>query len=576
MKTCQKNLSLKKRIFILFFCILTLMVCAYIFVITRFITQFTQKQLDFDYNTILSEASDTLENILWNLTLTSQQLLDSKELLKNIESYLSTEDLLEKKDCYYEMLNTVSSLTMSNTDIALIYLYDIDENEIIYNTLPNIKSSDSPVLYQNSDYTFYGPGKSQSNFVGSPVVCLKRQFEDENGHRFLLSIESGYYSLDKPFHSAEQKSSYFIFTDEKKSVIYNTLPKSWTVPDIMKSLSLNARHDFHSFCKTGPHGWSVYIVIPNDIYAHDYRMVLRDFGICTLIISIIVSFLAIYFWKSVYHPLQLFDNQLNRLLSDDDSLEEIHSSIPEYDHLLQKILVLQQQIQQMIQQFVNQEKLHSRMQLEKLRAQINPHFLMNTLNTLHWMALMKHETEIDRITQSLSHLLSYNLDKQSYSTNLERELMALKEYVTLQKVRYAFQFDISFYPENTTLNYPCPKFILQPLIENSLSHGYQENMDIYLTVHVNDSIEIIIRDTGAGIQENTLLKLQQLTPIPESHLSDNMQFGIGLQYVVQSLNDFYGGNYNFSITSSLGNGTEITLNFPKLKGGGYHAENINY
>lgn len=97
MKTCQKNLSLKKRIFILFFCILTLMVCAYIFVITRFITQFTQKQLDFDYNTILSEASDTLENILWNLTLTSQQLLDSKELLKNIESYLSTEDLLEKK-----------------------------------------------------------------------------------------------------------------------------------------------------------------------------------------------------------------------------------------------------------------------------------------------------------------------------------------------------------------------------------------------------------------------------------------------------------------------------------------------
>ena len=85
------------------------------------------------------------------------------------------------------------------------------------------------------------------------------------------------------------------------------------------------------------------------------KQVPKDGLSCTLIISIIVSFLAIYFWKSVYHPLQLFDNQLNRLLSDDDSLEEIHSSIPEYDHLLQKILVLQQQIQQMIQQFVNQE-----------------------------------------------------------------------------------------------------------------------------------------------------------------------------------------------------------------------------
>ena len=79
---------------------------------------------------------------------------------------------------------------------------------------------------------------------------------------------------------------------------------------------------------------------------------------------------------------------------------------------------------------------------------------------MHWVALINKQPEIDSITQALSHLLSYNLDKDNVSTNLERELSALQEYVQLQKVRYDFRFEI-LRPENgEPLNYPCPKFLL--------------------------------------------------------------------------------------------------------------------
>ena len=105
-------------------------------------------------------------------------------------------------------------------------------------------------------------------------------------------------------------------------------------------------------------------------------------------------------------------------------------------------------------------------ELKFLKSQINPHFLMNTLNTIHWMALMNQQTEIDGITQALSHLLIYNLDKDSSNTTLQRELSAVNEYVRLQKVRYQFTYCETILPADSFLGFPCPKFILQPFVEN--------------------------------------------------------------------------------------------------------------
>lgn len=147
----------------------------------------------------------------------------------------------------------------------------------------------------------------------------------------------------------------------------------------------------------------------------------------------------------------------------------------------------------------------------------------------------------------------------------------MKEYAVLQKIRYQFQLDLILPEHASELNYPCPKFILQPLIENSLTHGFRNNMTISLEIRLNDYIEIVVRDDGTGMDEDTLSRLRKLEPASNQISPENAQFGIGLHYVVQSLNDFYHGDYEFSIDSTAGSGTVIYMKVPKVKGGGYYA-----
>lgn len=571
----QKSLSLKARIFIFFFGILLLMTGTYIFAVSRFITRSTVEQLDADYNEILSQTCDTVEGTLWNLTLSSQQLLENRDIRQSLTGYLHETDPYARQTYYGNLLETVASLTMSNSDVALFYFLEPQSGEIIYSSLPADRMEGSyPALCRNGDFLFQGPCKSQSSFISNPVVLLNRSGQLDNDSEIVLSMESGYYSLDAPLQAAERKSAYLAFWNSDGALVYDTLPQEWDSAALLSDITAGNHPDFRCFSRQTQQGWGVSIVIPSSVYDKDYRLALQDFILSTTVAAVFVGAFAIYFWKSIYHPLQLFDSQLNTLLSSDVSAERFHSSIPEYEHLLGRISVLQKQIQSMLQKAVEQEKRNARIQTEKLRAQINPHFLMNTLNTLHWMALMNHQPDMDRITQSLTHLLSYNLDKESEYTNLKNELSALKEYMALQQVRYQLQFEIDVPQEPAGLNYPCPKFILQPLAENALMHAYKEGMTIAVKVRVDDEwISVSLRDTGQGMDEEALRQLRQKLDryASSSEEEDEVRPGIGLQYVVRSLHTFYHGIYEFRVESRQGEGTEMLLRLPKVRGGGYHA-----
>ncbi len=282
-----------------------------------------------------------------------------------------------------------------------------------------------------------------------------------------------------------------------------------------------------------------------------------------------------YFFKSTYKPLTLIEKQLNSFLSDDMQSGELQTNIPEYHNLFVRIKSLQKEVNYLLNKTKEEEKINYTIQLEKLRSQINPHFIMNTLNTLHWLALINDEPEIDNITQSLSHLLSYNLDKDNISTTLNKELITITYYADLQKVRYNFSLNITKEPDDDLLDYACPKFILQPIIENSILHGYKDNMQINIHVVVHDHITIHINDNGTGIGADTLNKLiilynsKQYCNRPYIDLKDEQSdehFGIGLSYIFQSLDDFYSGHYCFNISSVYGEETHIEITIPQMKG----------
>lgn len=584
------KISLKWRIFVFF--LITLLGMCSIFGISfyRFVSRSTFEKMDREYAALASDLNETSSDLLWKLTLTSQQILENEELQETLVSYQEEINPYQKQVCYSHLLDLVSSLTVSESDIALFYFFDPSDREIIYSTLPvdQISNMDSLCLYQNSLFKYHGPTSSQSSFLGNPVFILDRKSTLPNGNDIYFSIETGYYSLDNVFRKLSEKSAYVIFTNADGTVLYNSMPESMQKQqNILKILS-GKNPAFHTFSETASQGWSTHVAVPLSAYTSQYRESLQSFLLVMVLLAAAALVFAFFFWRSIYHPLQLFDQQLGLVLSDQPVTGSDSTNIPEFHSLFRKVELLQQQVQQALDATVQKEKENTKIQLEKLRAQINPHFLMNTLNTIHWMALMNQQTEIDGITQALSHLLIYNLDKDSSNTTLQRELGAVNEYVRLQKVRYQFTYCETILPADTFLGFPCPKFILQPFVENSLSHGYVENMKIEVTVENRENdLQITVSDTGTGMTEEKLQNIRQAissvsaqtrntadaSPVPIAGQSGK---GIGLSYVIGILFSYYQGKASLTAESAPDSGTRFCLILPKLKGCGYqNAENTD-
>lgn len=618
------RISLRLRIFTIFLGILAASVVIFILSFYRFVSKTTYENLDKEYLGMVNDLSDTSQNLLWKLTLTSQQLLENEGIQDAIVHYQESSNPYQRQTYYSDLLNLVSSYTMADTDVALLYFYDPKTQDIIYSSLPvDQPQSMDQCLYQNDLFSYEGPASSQSNILSNPVFILDRPFLLPNNRQILFSVESGYYSLDRQFQALAQKSAYAVFCNGQGQILYNSMPDSLLQNVDIHQLLLGKNPDFHVFSQQASQGWYTYIIVPKSVYLSQYQNGLLTFSKYILIFAVILLFFAFTFWRSIDCPLQLFDRQLESIVTGREVSGENPSSIPEFDLLFRKIKFLQQQVQKMLEQAVVQERANTKSQLEKLRAQINPHFLMNTLNTIHWLALMNKQPEIDSITQSLAHLLSYNLDKDSYHTNLQRELDAVSEYVRLQKVRYQFEYHMQILPEDSALNYPCPKFILQPFIENALTHGYRENMKITISVSAQENEALItIADTGAGMSHNQLEAVRELlapavssgadvpfrgfpsssssgfSPSGSSSCKESSEErvrpatpasgetsvvmnrssgkGIGLSYVAGILRLYYKEPCRITAESEPEHGTTFCIHLPKLKGRGYNAENTDH
>lgn len=138
------------------------------------------------------------------------------------------------------------------------------------------------------------------------------------------------------------------------------------------------------------------------------------------------------------------------------------------------------------------------MEYEKLVYQINPHFLLNVLNSIQWMAQMSHQKDIGEYTGALKKLLSYNLGKEGRETTLRKEIEMVKKYIFLQQKRYDFEVDISV-EEGEYLNVPTVRMMLQPLVENAIRYGLGEEGKI--------AIQTVLTKTESGRCDNRRFRI---------------------------------------------------------------------
>ena len=204
---------------------------------------------------------------------------------------------------------------------------------------------------------------------------------------------------------------------------------------------------------------------------------------------------------------------------------------------------------------VERQKELNDTRIRMMQSQLNPHFLFNTLNTLKWIATLNHVTPVSHGIDALSSLLQSTLIKKDELIPFDDELRNLKNYCDIQQLRYAGRFEMEYQIEDAAGYWTVPRFILQPLVENSILHGTADEDD-FVTITVRATVSenlltIHISDTGCGFDPRAIKE------------KNSERFsGIGLSNVDERMRLHYGNEYGLTIESAPGIGTQCILCIP--------------
>jgi two-component system, sensor histidine kinase YesM len=207
-------------------------------------------------------------------------------------------------------------------------------------------------------------------------------------------------------------------------------------------------------------------------------------------------------------------------------------------------------------------------QLRTLQAQINPHFLNNTLHLIGGMALEKDAPEIYRVTRVIGDLLRYSISTGNDLVSFQDELKHMKNYIFIQEQRFTGRCNVVVHNDEQSLENWLPKFTLQPLVENAFEHGLQKKEGSWLievrVKRVRNQILIAVQDNGVGLDEEKLLNIRNgLRFGNESHVKSleeelsGKRKGIGLKNVDSRLKLQFGERYGIRIFSKIGKGTLV-------------------
>ncbi len=233
--------------------------------------------------------------------------------------------------------------------------------------------------------------------------------------------------------------------------------------------------------------------------------------------------------------------------------EEIYNLSCEFEGMVH-------QINELIADNKQAERNKRHAELALLQAQINPHFLYNTLDTIIWLIESDQKQESIDMVNSLSDFFRFSLSRGKDAITLREEKRHVLSYLQIQKTRYADRMDYEIDIPEELDEYIIPKLTLQPLVENSIYHGIKMQREkgsiIIKGRDFVDRVSITVSDTGAGMTKERLDELNQT-------LSGGQKLGFGLRTVDERIKLFFGDEYGIKISSQEGKGTDITIIIPK-------------
>ena len=293
-----------------------------------------------------------------------------------------------------------------------------------------------------------------------------------------------------------------------------------------------------------------------------------EFLIITLLglLFVVIIFIIVYVSKmteTITKPLTMLAGRVEDITRGDfEAKKPIEAEEVEIQKLSDGFEVMAGRLNNLISENKRAERRKRHAELELLQAQINPHFLYNTLDTIIWLVEADKKQDSINMVSALSDFFRFCLSRGKDIISLQEEEKHVLSYLAIQKIRYQDRMDYEVNIPESLYLYAVPKLTLQPLVENSIYHGIKlqrHKGDIRVeAVDMEDRIELIVRDNGAGMTEERLEEMRTV-------MANGQKVGFGLRTVHERIQLFFGEEYGLSISSTEGVGTTITVVIPKQK-----------
>jgi sensor histidine kinase YesM len=523
---------------------------------TRLVIQQLRSNLDFR----ISDIQRVSDFLFWDAR-TQEVLAKPQTPLTAWEEY--TEYLLPKLE---------SALQLSSHTVHISLYID---NE----TLPEIYTTERPSDISRKEFSIYYSSRLQDrpwdqdealskdrsvwgqffNDKEYGVISVVRLLQDIS--RFPLE-SLGLLRIQVPIHEIFDtvnlekpgNDSVLIIHDHVGNIVYKSEPAG------KGEVSLDTLMNDHAYLKVEEdipvmQGKMVLYVPMHEMQAEAEKLKVATFVACiiSMIVLVLISaFISQYFSRRVTKIVGAMDsfhqgNYMKRLqVKDKDEFAKISDSFNQMastiNHLIEEVY---------------ETKLRSASaELSALQAQINPHFLYNTLSAISTLGQLGQPERMHQMIIKLSHFYRLTLNNGKSLLTLAKELEQVQLYIDIQRIKYEDKFSVSYDVDEILMPLHSVKLILQPFVENALEHAWYKNNRLNLRISgrlENGIVQLKIIDDGIGMDRQTL---QQLSRLGEEAL------GYGIRNVDERIKLQYGSKYGVHVHSYLGMGTTILIRFP--------------
>lgn len=454
-------------------------------------------------------------------------------------------------------IRIVTSKNIPIYSTGYLYLDDTYNND----NFEKIKNHKSSSLWYIAEYDiqnyFVLSRKIQNLASGEAIGYIIIHIKPDTFNNVLSDFDFGENATIMLLDSFGENYCYSKTSGTFPEYIVNAIAKE---PDSNDVIHYTEDSDcFINYTTVEPVEWKLITSIPYSYLTDSIQSITFGVIVTMLICIILCIIISRYIWKSISVPLsnmvtyvqKIPDMNFENYLAD-DSNDELGYMTDAHNKIILKM-------QEMASQIKEEQTEKRKAEIKMLQAQINPHFLFNTLDSLRFTALMSNAPTVSDGLSSLSHLLRNSIINGNSYVTIKDEVKNIQDYLTLQKIRCGenieFHTDISEDVEKCMIM----KFLLQPMVENSVIHGMSddESIHIQLTASTNGtSIFITLKDDGKGFDVN-----KQYDADTQRFKSSKLS-GVGLENVKQRLALEYGSRQTFSITSEEGSGTTVTVMYP--------------